>query len=40
LSENLQAPQSADAVAGKWNWSFRDFSGGIVDAVWDLAPPV
>ncbi len=39
LSKNLQLPQLADATAGKWTWSFLDFSGGIVDAVWDLAPP-
>ena len=35
--QNLVAGGVADG-AGRWTWTLEDFRGGIVDAVWDVAP--
>jgi pimeloyl-ACP methyl ester carboxylesterase len=40
LPANLQRCTLAGAASGKWTWLLHDFRGGIVDAVWDVAPPV
>jgi hypothetical protein len=37
-AENQLAP--AESVSsGIWNWKIKDFKGGIVDLIWDLAEP-
>jgi pimeloyl-ACP methyl ester carboxylesterase len=36
--QNMVAGGISDSV-GRWTWTFPDFRGGIVDAVWDVTAP-